>query len=541
MAQNTNTHIICEPASAPVRGMRSAVSPAALPAGYFSQLTNLRFDELQLKVRYGAAQLTTAAPVDSSDGSDTPQFRGSFSGSLQGTEVVIAAYQFGTSATLIFSLNTSTYAWTEISSLGTSSANGNTRMTVGYNVCFTVVKDQTGKEILVCQNGNDQPRIYDPSLSDPMSIHQAITPPNVTSTQQALLSWPTQIPIWQADRVGVAYENNPGTTGTLIWADTGTADNLAALLTIGTSVASGNYSVFNWEVGAPAVNFSTARQLIFLVNTTYQNLWNNIKITLKNEGSGVEQVVYDPSSSTCFNWPIFVTDVDPNNANTYAVAFSLDGLPVTTATTTTTAIWLTWVGTSPPASTQTCTFFLMAASGVIEGGAEYGIAYRNSNSRAESFGQFLTTNTASLQAQAGTPNTGLQIPNSELLYYDCEVSYQVPSAAQIEAGVDTLDLYRMDAGELQYTLADSVTISTFSGGSWNVTNAGTIQSYDDSTAASAKNLSWLMPDAYNLTIPVASSMVASNGRLFVGGVGAAQADVSISQTLRTVVLALIWY
>ncbi len=513
--------------------MRSAVSPASLPPGYFNQLSNLRFDELQLKVRQGLSQLTSAAPVDPSGGGHTPIYQGACSCSLQGTEVIIVAYQFGSGNPVsLWNLNTSSFAWTEITHDGSTDArNGNTRLTTGLSVCFAVVTDNTGKEILVAQNGTDYPRIYDPSQSvhEQVSIHQPITPPTVTSTQQVLLDWPKKAPIWQANRIGVVYGNNPGTTGSLIMGDIGSADNLAAQMTIGTSVASGNYSVFDWTIGAPSYNIVGSRQIIFIVNSTYIGLWSNLKIQLYNEGSGANVTVYDPSSPSSLTWPIYVTDVDPANANTYAVAFSLDGLDTTSlAMTAWTAIRFTWVGGTAPSTEQTADFFLIAASGTILGGCEYGIAWQNSQSRAESFGQFLTTNTATLQASAGTPNNGLTLPNSELLYYNSTVSYQNVTAGEIQNGTDTLNIYRMDAGELTYDLAESVTVNTFVSNAWVTTTAGQILTYNDTTATADKNTARILPDAYHLPMPKGSSMVASNGRLFVGGVGTAKADVWVS-------------
>ena len=533
MAQYQNNHVIFEPASAAVRGMRSAVSPASLPAGYFSQLQNIRFDELQLKVRQGLSQLTPSAPVDPSGGGHTPTYRGAFSGSLQGTQTIIAAYQFGTGNPVsLWNLNTSTYAWTEITHDGSVDArNGNTRLTTGIAVAFAVVKDTSGKEILIAQNGTDYPRIYDPSQSvhEQVAIHQPITPPTVTSTQQVLLDFPSKAPIWQANRVGVVYGNNPGTAGSLIMADIGSADNLAAQMTIGTSVASGNYSVFDWTIGAPSQNIVGARQLIFIVNSTYLGLWNNIKIQLYNEASGANVTVYDPSSPSSLTWPIYVTDVDPANTNTYCVAFSLDGLDTTSlAMTAWTAIRFTWIGGSAPATAQTATFFLIAASGTILGGCEYGISWQNSQSRAESYGQFLTTNTATLQATAGTPNNGLTLPNSELLYYSATVNYQNVAASEIQNGTDTLNIYRQDAGELTYDLAESITVNNFVANAWVTTNAGALLTQADTTATSNKTTTRILPDAYHLPIPTGTCMVVSNGRLFVGGVGAAKADAWIS-------------
>jgi len=531
MAQFQNILHIFEPAGAPVKGMRSAVSPAALPPGYFSQLTNLRFDELQLKVRNGATQLTSAVPVGPSG--HTPIFQGAFSGSLQGSEVIIAAYQFsGLNPVWLFSLDPTAFTWTEITHDGSVDArNGDTRFTVAQPVSFSVVTDSAGKEMLVAQNGTDYPRIYDPSqaVHEQVSIHQPITPPTVTSTQQVLLDWPNKAPIWQANRVGVVYGNNPGTTGSIIMADIGSADNLAAQMTIGTSVASGNYSVFDWTIGAPSYNIAGSRQIVFIVNSTYLGLWSNLKIQLYNEGSGANVTVYDPSSPTSLTWPIYVTDVDPANTNTYAVAFSLDGLDTTSlAMTAWTAIRFTWVGGTAPSTEQTADFFLIAASGTILGGCQYGIAWENSQSRAESFGQFLTTNTATLQASAGTPNNGLTLPNSELLYYNSTVSYQNVSAAEIENGTDTLNIYRLDAGEINYDLAESVVVNTFVSNAWVTTNAGELLTQADTTATSDKITTRILPDAYHLPIPAGNCMVASNGRLFVGGVGTAKADVWIS-------------
>jgi hypothetical protein len=576
--------------------MRSGVTPASLPKGFFAQLTNLRFDEMQLKVRDGALRLTSAVPVGSAS------LRGAYSCNLQGSPCIVAAYRVG-SFTQVWRLDATAFTWSEITHDGTTNArNGNTRFATDGQITYAVILDQAGKEILLIQNGADFPRVYDPSqaANERVAIHQPITPPTSTTEQRILLDFPQVANLWESGtRSSTTYVasssltvtaatnatpivlttsaahglatgatvavngvlgntaangiwtltvtgsttfaldtsvgNGAYTSGGKVFAkigitDTGTGQNLIPTMLISPSVATSDSVYIDLSPTAATLHLHQARQLVMILNEDYGALWSNLKIEIGAFSTGFTWVtLYDPSS-TQYD-PAFVTDVDPNEIDTYAVAFSTDGLDKTVAQVTSTMRFkFTWVGAQPPSTPVEVKFLLLAASGTVQGGSSYGLTWRNSQSRAESYGQIVDEPTcAYIQQRGGTPSNGLRIPNSEILYYRAAVYYQDVSAVEIGKGTDTLCIYRKDPGESRYSFASSTVVNTFSAGSWSTGFAGQILEVDDTVATSAKDPTRIMPDAYHQCIPTGSSLLASGGRLFVGGVGAAKGELWVSE------------
>jgi hypothetical protein len=226
--------------------------------------------------------------------------------------------------------------------------------------------------------------------------------------------------------------------------------------------------------------------------------------------------------------PVYIPDIDPNDPTKFAVAFSLAGQDLTQDAFTA-FIGLQFYyqaygysGQAPGAKSQPITVLAIYGDGGAPGGCNYGISYFNSSSNAESPGQIITnTLTAPIPLAQGSPYSGLSIPNSEFLNYNYLVSWQNTTSAQMDLGVNQIGIYRLDPGEFAYDLVGYSTQAIFNAGTpgnWVTTNAGAVGTYTDTTPTTGKNATIDIPPSTSQVIPVGSSLVTANDRLFVGGV-----------------------
>lgn len=313
------------------------------------------------------------------------------------------------------------------------------------------------------------------------------------------------------------------------FSDSGSGQSLSPTLLIGTNAASGQTAVIDFASSSGVLRLDLARQFIMIVTNSYLPLFYNLKIEAGTTG-GSYVTIYDPTQPQYS--PNYVTGVDPNNANTVCVSFSLDGLdPSGAVFPNCETLRFTWVGSQPPSTGVQVLMLLMAASGQVQGGSSYGIAWTNSGSRAESYGLVLPyPTTAPIQTQGGNPTNGLLIPNDESLFYSATVYYQDVTTAEMDRGTDTLSIYRMDPGDTDYWLVASTVVNTFNTGTNSWTGStGSILTYADTTPSSGKNYSIDLPSSYQVCIPIGSCMLTDNQRLYVGGSGTCQNEIWISE------------
>lgn len=140
------------PGEAPMLGMVSSQDPAGLPQGVWRLIDNLQISRNSAQGRLGCLALQSTAITGGS-------FRGYWSGRLNGTEYVVAAYRVG-SETIVYKYDTTTWARTEL----TNSA-PNTRFATDGDVCFAPFRElgiggsAVGKDMLYMSNGTaDVPR-----------------------------------------------------------------------------------------------------------------------------------------------------------------------------------------------------------------------------------------------------------------------------------------------------------------------------------------------------------------------------------------------
>lgn len=543
-----------EPGAAPLRGMRSYPVPESLPKGIFSQLTNVRCDRLALQVRSGASLLSTGGPITGS-----PALRGAYQGVFGGQSVILAAYRVG-SFTEVWHFNTFTGAWDiEVTGDGTGingAFAGNTRFPTDGPVTFTPGRTPGGLDVIVISNGEDPPRVYNANRNSLFRgktcvIHQAVPVPQALNALTAQLTWPEQADLQTTITMTTTGYN-------YLWLSQNTPDT-SPVVQIKTTSGSTIPSNFSWT---NALNISNSKYLVLICTSGTPAtpsvaavpgtplMWNQIEVCAwdgtsgnLNPGTTHNQAVWSPLHSEFA--PVYIPDIDPNDPYKFAVAFSLAGQTLTDACFTAMEGLVFFLNdaslgpVTPPLSVSTCTILGVFGDGQVPGGSQYGLSYYDSGSFAESYGQVITNlSTQTFNAPTGSPYVGLQIPNSELLNYVVNVQFQMVTAPQIQAGNDSVGIYRLDPGEVQYDLVQYYTVATFTNGtpgSWVTSTAGTIVTYVDTTPTSNKNPNVLLPSAYQLPIPIGTCTATSNGRVYVGGVSGtngSRSDVYISYFLN---------
>jgi hypothetical protein len=490
----------------------------------------MRFDTHSLYVRNGAKKLTPSVPVANAS------LRGCWNGYLSSENLIYAAYRVG-SYTRIYSLDPLTFAWTELTHDGTGldgAYAGNTRFPTDGDVVFSPSHNPvSGDDFVIVQNGTDYPRVIQGTSEAGalVTIHQPVVPPNAPNSLQAVLTWPVVTQMSTTTNVsGTAYHY-------LQLSQSG-SDETPIVTFVATATGS-SFPTINWALtGGTGQNLANSRYLIFLCQsgttpaTSTPYMWNQIQVCAQDgttPAGGPDNVhmypVWTPATSQYA--PVYIPDIDPNDPTKFAVAFSLAGLDLTQpAFTNFQQVTLFYgaygISTAVPTVGTTCKILAICGDGVVPGSSQYGISYGASGSGAESYGQLITNlTTQTVKAPQGSPYASIKIPNSPLLYYDANVSFQNVSAGQIQNGVDQVGIYRMDPGEFVYDLVAYYRTASFTPGtpgSWNTANANAILTYSDTTPTNGKNPTVVWPDAYQQCIPIGNSMVSSNSRLYVGGV-----------------------
>ena len=562
------------PPSLPPKGMISALNPAILRDGYFAQLTNLRFDTQLLYVRPGAAKLTPSAITGATVN------RGAWQGYLNGTEYAVAAYDVTTNGKCqIYSLNVSTFAWTEISN-GASGAYQNTRLTTGYECSFAAFKNRAGNDVLLICNGHDQPVIYDPTntrtivsnvlpLYNPSQASVVFRLPRtevqsgnpalwayygylaIAPTGTANISWTYNhtVPAGQTMNIGVV---NSSTNFFMGWVGpnigiyapgTGAYSTVLQMLT----GISGNPTItISLGAGSGPLDSDVSQLTIWCNNMGGgsfdggYNPWPLIEVSLIDDNS-TEFVLYDPAVGA--NPPAFVTSYDPLQPNSFAVVYSASSNPnLTSGVHNIQSVKLKWkggagVGSGVNGQASLEIFGIQVGGGastdsICQGGSTFTYSLYNSASGDESPGWVI----GNYQQQPGSQIAGISanftVPLSPLLRFQATAQIPNASSTEIGQGVDTVNLYYQAPGTFnsnievpQAPFIQGSVVNTYSG-SWPTSNAGVIESIAIVGYTQNVKPSILAPDAFTLTIPVGAYPYVSNGRLYVGGVNNNQVYIS---------------
>lgn len=523
--------------------LRSSIPAPALRPGEYSKIVNARLSGRLIQVRNGSAKLTTSIPANAT-------LRGAFLGKLNGTKFWILALAVS-GATRIYKVDTGTFAFTEITSTAGwfGDTTGTTRFTSATDdVAFTVVRAPASsfygdRDILVCSNGVEAPRLFDSlqSANFQLSIHQAITPPTTGGTYRQLATLGAFFPVSGVTRP--VYTNS---TAHFTLADLGSTPRNAIVLTADTSVATSATAMAKF---AAPIAFS-GRQMCLLVDCINQaQFLQGMKVEYAPDvaGSpGTWQQAYDPTSANLWQRDYRISAQTGTRA---LIAFPLDAIK-SGATRAAQYVRFTWVGSAPPTATIQMTVLVIASSGDIPGGSHFGFSYEDHYGHVESPGYVSPSSSQEDISNLGGPIGYGAIPEFQGIYYDYRVSLPSDAAAgPVQGGLNgipsSVNIYLQRPGDSDYfyflalqLFTPGTFASPFVGNGWAASYVDPVIDYNTATHTRTFGMTSLdpsrkLPDTEALPIPIGKVTADINQRLFVGntfdGTNYARGDVWVSE------------
>lgn len=498
------------PTLRPIRRMRTAPHPLALGLGDMALVQNGRWADGILRARNPIAQQADGPPVASGE------FRGALDGAFDGKRFS-AWYNPSSGKTEIWSL-TSGGTWADVTP--DSGKHGDCRFgssSVLNFYCFEVVRDPfTEQDCLVISDpqAGATARIYAKQTSGGslvMSVHNPISPPFDAQRQKVLYTW-AKNRVAGGSGTMPSYSNSDGSNFAAA-TSSGSAPDINVQLTRSASSAVANKTA---ELQyASTIDASDCFTINFLVDRgRFQQWLEHLKIEIRDSGGNYTTVYNLPSGI----YGVLVTPVD--GISTREVwTFALDHVPAADRDALD-RIRFTWATTKlPPASSVLNIYAIGFSTGEVPGGAICAGSYYNSDSRAESPRILYDTYDAARPEDiGGRPLDGLRIPISPRLKYSLVPSYQNPSTAMLEAGVDTYRFYRLDPGAEDFLLSKSVTLGTYSSG-WSFASGSSLSIETTTDLNSTEDLDERvpLPPSFHKTIPKGCTALRwASGRLFAG-------------------------
>lgn len=499
------TVVVMDAKERPYMGLWSKPALAALGLGMMSISKNFRFDGLVPKVRYPMTRSGTDAGATAAGSA----WVGEWEGFLNGTMYCVVALANGT----IYSMTPWASGLRTLIS-ATSGKYGDTRLdTLFKMVWMAPAKDsRTGIEYLVIGDGKSYCRVWNPNEADAgekIAVNEPITPPSANPAQGIVPTFPKKFTL--SDAANTSFVNSDAD---VVATEAGGSTASYIILTILSTVDSGDNSIMTM---GSAIDLSGCPQLIVYIESTYTTFEQNVKFALIDSTGNT--TIWDPSATaTILKRPLKIAI--GSTGKRHLLVFDINAVPAANRDAVT-GVVATFVGTAP-ASTQVVNILGVMGSGVIQGQALPAITLMNSGSRAES-------PALRFQSKDITPeymkNLGCRQDENTILpvhpgiLYQYNIPYQNPTQAQLDKGVDTLVVYRSDAGEdiSKRGYVASVSIAAWTA-SWALTNGGTvggISVYSDNTDINSKDNTILAPDANTLTIPKGIWGYGTNERLFV--------------------------
>jgi hypothetical protein len=497
-----------------IKGMRSAVAPAALGEGEYALIQNWRWDRIKARVRDGVAELSASAIIASG------AYRGHWNGQLNGTEYLIVAYSISSKVRL-YSVSLSTWAGTEVTAA--SGPYDETRFSNTTNfVSFAVARDRTfSKDILICSNGSDDPRVYDPQgMVDGTHFvvtHSVITPPTDGMDMQAVAKFPAFASIGGATPT---FSSSDGDI-TFTNSSAGAAEN-HVLVTLANSTDNADSA----EVTFPSsIDPNNSTMVYFYVETASLTLWETIKIEFRLTSTSYK-TIYDGSSSTNgFREEIFVA---PDRRDRMIVAIPLINILHSDLID---RMRLTYVGDSSTTAEQTMKFYGIFFSGGVPGGSEFGITYGSFSARSESVG-FVIGNMQGekLSRMGATSLSESRIPILGALNYQYTLRAKTTSTA---SNVDNMNVYVKRPGDIDFLYNSQDAFTEWSGSAWGFASGATggfnTINVGDTGAAISPDPTLTMPDEYHKPIPKARYLHNANDRMFAGNISGGNSQVWFSE------------
>ncbi len=507
------------PGDTPIAGMFSYPDPASLTDGQFALLKNLRVSNRIAKARDGIAQLATGPA-----GSGTGTFRGgaivTYS-TISPGDFIYEAHEISGAIRVFETQNLS--SWTEITA--GSGKYGDTRLTAGTGeagvVHFQVVKKghpYSGEVLVFCNEATAAPRCYDvlAGSSGTARIETVNLPYSVFASNaqvRVLDRFPAWFKVWtDPATVGRTITNSDATGLTLAFLGTWPNDDVSLLLADGGTLSNGDNSIYDVPLAEAISVTSSMRQFIMCVESAQipEQWFSKLKIELQTAGGASNFVIHDPADPKTKP-----SVVSTDQAGKELWVFPMDHLQGTIAGQSIRRIRFTWVG-NPTAASVSANIYMMAFGGSFQGGAEYALTYENGGSRTESRPIVIGCCRGELfRNMDSTPLSGLEIPDSPLIYYSKKIYYQWPDATTLGLGVDRIHVYEKrftELGNAPFIHAQETVYNTYSG-SWPTTNALTIQSTD--LDYNALNENRLMPTALHIPMPSFGTAIATSNRLVV--------------------------
>lgn len=511
---------VFHPQTAQYRGLWSKPAIVTLQPGMFNTVKNWRIDDGVLRVRFPM----TRSGTDAGATAVTGNFAGAWTGFINGVRKMVCVNVVDGSISEFSGIADGVR--TALSA--GSGKYGSTHLDTSFQtISFAVGKDtRSGKEYLVIQDGKSYARVWDPSETDTgekIAINQPITLTTTTPAANSVLSMPKFVDV--QDHTAVSYTNSHGTRFTA--ADGGTDPNNYISFAITTAATVNDTSQWTFS----SIDFSACKDLYIYCKlgtapNAYRSFVNQVKLELVDSGAG-NTTLWDPSTastSTTLERPL-VIPIGTDGVS-FLLKFPLGHVPTTSRDTVTGLLW-TFKGTAPSVN-QTLLFYCIMGSGLVMGQCAHALSLFNQGSRGESAGiWFDAQNTVGefFRNLGGASTLTTTLPNDPRLFYRYNLNYINPTTAQMQAGVDAVNVYRADPNiDGDYSRRGWVktrAIAAYSGGSWafSADEAGVsgttngLQTVYDNEEAVDYNV--LAPDLDCLSIPKGIWMHSTPERLFV--------------------------
>lgn len=521
----------------PISGENSSSDPSQLTGGEFQLLQNMRYSNREFRVRDGSFLLTAAAPFANA------QFRGSWSGYLEGSLLMLVAYRDTvnnyTKVYSVTGLSGNVWTFVEITNgpgtpatdetAGEAGVNNGTRFTADGWVTFAEVSDSLGpapSDMIIFCNGVNAPRSY--------GLHRGITggPTTTVATVGAITTPDPTKCTSSPDVAGFVDLRTSGSTtagastgsvsqtkGTTSgdtyyqWSITGTG---TATITLSGASAARYYD----DTTASFLNSTTLRlnmgtQLLLVVNDDITDpIWNYSTITLNNAGSPV--TVWDPTNAI-FDPPFYYAI----STNTYIVGFNLLTSQVGSILMSDFRINVTGI---PLSATRVVNLHGIMHSGYVQSTRTHTVSYLDAASRSESGGVVCQARTGPKLGGIGgrgcTSVVTASFPRVTGLYAVMTIAY---SSSPLSPRVDTAMLYGQDPGESDYYFVQFMSCPR------STSFTGSISYKFDNTTSASRNLTRPAPAFSTVSIPYGKYLLSTNGRLFVGGVNTSEVWISFDR------------
>lgn len=501
----------------PFVAMRSAMSLASLPLGEWALVQNWRWDKKNVRVRDGIQAMTGSALIASAE------YRGHWEGTMNGNSYIVIALKDGSAVKLVkvADLTAAVGSWSATEVTAASGPHGSTRFTNTTNfVSFAPARDTLrSRDYLICNNGSDDPRIFDPQgdmVDGTVSVvtHSEITPPTDGRDIVATASFPAFVGIGGATPTFTTSDGDIVVTNS----SAGTAEN-NLLVTFASSTDQSDSAEVTWASTITMVNSST---VWFLVESaTLTTLLERIKIEFRLTSTSYV-IQYDASSAT----NNFREEV-PDGSKVWV------GIPITNMVSGSVIdrMRITYVHSVSTTAAMTLKIYGIFFSGGIRGGTEFGVTFCSFDAKAQSVGQVVGNVQGERLSRVGaTSLDGSRIPIFEQISYQYSVRHKTYATADQK---DVIFLYIKRPGDYDFLYHDRDSMTEWDGASW-ARSSGATGGHNTITVGETGDppsvvVTLVMPDGDHKPIPSGKYMLAANDRLFVGNINGARSEVWFSE------------